>query len=218
MGPVCYCCLIRACCRDQCDYVFWGRLEGCCYVGGIGYHPSALAACREQVGEALGMDTFISFLEQQLIMCGGVHLKWTYECIACFLISLVATAVSKHFCYSTLILSAPVTLLPGYTVSISVVEIMTKNTVAGCIRLCYTVVYLCCMTLGITIAPIIFNAPGNTSGDGFQRFPLNIDATCDTTRGIVVNKFWLVLCVPVYICAYNIYLKVPENFHLPSPN
>lgn len=70
MGPVCYCCLIRACCCDQCDYVFWGRLEGCCYVGGIGYHPSALAACREQVGEALGMDTFISFLGQQLIMWG----------------------------------------------------------------------------------------------------------------------------------------------------
>lgn len=89
---------------------------------------------------------------------------------------------------------------------------MTKNTVAGCIRLCYTVVYLFCMVLGLTIAPILFNAPGDTSGVGFQRFPGDINMTCDTTRGIVVNKFWLLLCVPVYICAYNVYLKVPKSY------
>lgn len=120
----------------------------------------------------------------------------------------MATILSKHFCYSTLILSAPVTLLPGYTVSISVVEIMTKNTIAGCIRLVYTVVYLCCMVLGFTLAPILYNAPGNMSGDGFQRLPVDLLSTCNTSQGIVVNKFWLFLCVPVYICAYNIYLKV----------
>ncbi|KAH0606168.1 uncharacterized protein H6S33_003829 [Morchella sextelata] len=137
------------------------------------------------------------------------RLWWTYECIACFLVSLVATILSKHFCYSTLILSAPVTLLPGYTVSISVVEIMTKNTIAGCIRLVYTVVYLCCMVLGFTLAPILYNAPGNMSGDGFQRLPVDLLSTCNTSQGIVVNKFWLLLCVPVYICAYNIYLKTP---------
>lgn len=106
-------------------------------------------------------------------------------------------------------------LFPGYTVSISVVEIMTKNTLAGCVFLCYTVVYLCCMVLGIPIAPILFNAPRDTSGVGFQRLPVNISTTCDRMRGIVVNKFWLILCVPIYICicVYNVYLKVSN----PSP-
>lgn len=151
------------------------------------------------------MNIYIPFIE---VVTEYTFLQWTYECIACFFVSLVATAVSNGFCYSTSILSAPVTLLPGYTISISVVEIMTKNTLAGCARLCYTAVYLCCMVLGLTLAPIIFNAPGNASGVGFQRFSVNINATCDTTRGIAVNKLWLILCVPIYICAYNVYLKV----------
>lgn len=185
---------------------FGGDWKDAAMSGALAIIPALLLLVANK-WERLWVCTSIQFLESPTDY-SGFHLQWTYECIACFLVSLVATAVSKHFCYSTLILSAPVTLLPGYTVSISVVEIMTKNTVAGCIRLCYTVVYLCCMVLGLTIAPILFNAPGNTNGDGFQKFPLHINATCDTARGIVVNKFWLILCVPIYICAYNVYLKV----------
>lgn len=97
--------------------------------------------------------------------------------------------------------------------SISIVEIMTKNLIAGCIRLCYSIVYLACMVLGLTLAPILYNAPGNTSGVGFQRLPMDMSKTCDTTRGIVVNKFWLLLCVPIYICAYNVYLKAITSRH-----
>lgn len=72
------------------------------------------------------------------------------------------------------------------------------------------------MVLGLTLAPIIFNAPGNTSGVGFQKFPVNINATCETTRGIAVNNLWLILCVPIYICAYNVYLKVPYSSSTPA--
>lgn len=64
------------------------------------------------------------------------------------------------------------------------------------------------MVLGLTIAPILYNAPGNTSGVGFQRLPVDMVSSCDTAKGIVVNELWLLICVPVYICAYNVYLKV----------
>ncbi|KAF8470068.1 hypothetical protein BDZ91DRAFT_792088 [Kalaharituber pfeilii] len=134
-------------------------------------------------------------------------LWWTYEIIACFLVSLVATALAPYFCYSTLILSAPVALLPGYTVTAAAVEIMTKNIVAGAVRLCYTVVYLACMIYGMTFASVIYHAQGNTSGIGFQRKPS--EEVCLAEGKIHPNHLWLLLCVPLYIIAYNVYLRAP---------
>ncbi|MCJ1469129.1 hypothetical protein MMC07_007762 [Pseudocyphellaria aurata] len=136
------------------------------------------------------------------------QLWWIYECSSCFLVSMAATALSKHFCYSTLILSASIALLPGFTISMSVVEIMTKNILAGSIRLCYAVVHLACMTLGLTLAPILWNASWDGSGNGFQRKPVG-GRTCAAENTIAVNHFWLFLCVPLYIGAYNVYLKAP---------
>ncbi|KAL7268084.1 pheromone-regulated protein prm10 [Rhizina undulata] len=159
-----------------------------------------------------GMSAALAIIPASLLLVANRYsaLWWTNECIACFIISIVATLVSEHFCYSTLILSAPVTLLPGHTISVSVVEIMTKNTIAGCIRLVYTLVYLMCMVLGFTLAPMLINAPVNTSGIGFQRFPTDMDKMCPTQSGVIMeNELWLLLCVPVYICAYNVYLKTP---------
>lgn len=135
-------------------------------------------------------------------------MQWTYEIIACFLVSLIATAVAPYFCYSTLILSASVTLLPGYNVTCAVVEIMTKNIIAGSVRLCYTVVYLACMIFGMTFASILFHAQGNTSGIGFNRKP--IEEVCMPEEEIHANHLWLLLCVPLYIAAYNVYLRVSK--------
>lgn len=70
------------------------------------------------------------------------------------------------------------------------------------------------MTLGLTLAPILLNASWDGSGDGFQRKPVG-GYTCAAENTIAVNHFWLFLCVPLYIGAYNVYLKVrsaPDSF------
>ncbi|KAJ3186866.1 hypothetical protein HDU85_006901 [Gaertneriomyces sp. JEL0708] len=99
-----------------------------------------------------------------------------------------------------------VTLLPGYTVTASVVEIMTKNVISGAVRLCYTVVYLAGMAYGLTLPVILYN---RTVGNGFNRKPLNAEAACPAEQTIAVNHLWLIACVPLYIFSYNIYLKAP---------
>lgn len=134
--------------------------------------------------------------------------------ISCFIVSIVATAIAPYFCYSSLILSAPVTLLPGYTVTAAVVEVMTKNIIAGSVRLCYTVVYLTCMTFGLTFGSIIFHLRKD-----FDRRPN--EEICLTEGQIHHNHLWLLLCVPLYVMAYNVYLKVclsyirrPQHTHI----
>ncbi|KAJ3276936.1 hypothetical protein HK104_003560, partial [Borealophlyctis nickersoniae] len=70
------------------------------------------------------------------LVCNKYPTLWyTYEIISCFTVSLIATALSQHFCYNSLILSATTTLLPGYVVTSSIVEIMTKNIISGSVRL-----------------------------------------------------------------------------------
>ncbi|KAI8998096.1 hypothetical protein BC832DRAFT_566171 [Gaertneriomyces semiglobifer] len=133
-------------------------------------------------------------------------LWWTYEIICCAIVSIIAAALSSRCCYSTLLLSSVVTLLPGYTVTASVVEIMTKNVISGAVRLCYTVVYLAGMAYGLTLPVILYN---RTVGNGFNRKPLNAEAACPAEQTIAVNHLWLIACVPLYIFSYNIYLKAP---------
>lgn len=131
--------------------------------------------------------------------------QWTYEIVTCAIVSLIASLISSHFCYRTLLLSSVVTLLPGYTATASAVEILTKNVVAGATRLGYTLVYLTAMSYGLTLAPIFVNA---AIGKGFDRRPLGLENACGTEQTIVVDPLWLILCVPVYIVSYNVYLKV----------
>ncbi|TPX55976.1 hypothetical protein PhCBS80983_g04887 [Powellomyces hirtus] len=131
---------------------------------------------------------------------------WTYEIITCALVSVIASSISSTSCYSSLLLSSVVTLLPGYTVTAAVVEVLTKNVVAGAARLCYVAVHLAAMAYGLTLAPILYNA---AMGNGFDRRPLNSEQACATEQNIAVSHYWLFLCVPVYIVSYNIYLKAP---------
>lgn len=114
--------------------------------------------------------------------------------------------MAPYFCYSTLILSAPVAILPGYAITAAVVEIMTKNVIAGSGRLCYTIVNLFFMAFGITFGSILFHAWGDTSGAGFDRKPS--EERCLEEGVIHPNHLWLLLCVPLYIGSYNVYLKV----------
>ncbi|TPX70149.1 hypothetical protein SpCBS45565_g01964 [Spizellomyces sp. 'palustris'] len=135
-------------------------------------------------------------------------LWWTYEIICCALISTIAASISSTRCYPSLLLSSVVTLLPGYTVTASVVEILTKNVISGSVRLCYTVVYLAAMAYGLTLAPLFYNV---AVGNGFQRRPPGVENACTAEQTIAVSHLWLILCVPLYIVSYNVYLKSPPR-------
>ena len=83
---------------------------------------------------------------------------------------------------------------------------MTKNVIAGSGRLCYTIVYLTFMAFGLTFGSILFHARGDISSAGFARKPS--EEKCMEEGAINTSHLWLFLCVPLYIVACNVYLKV----------
>ncbi|KAI8822844.1 uncharacterized protein EV422DRAFT_380939 [Fimicolochytrium jonesii] len=101
------------------------------------------------------------------------------------------------FCFSSILLSSVVTMLPGYAVTASVVEILTKNVVAGAARLCNTTVYEAAMAYGLTAGHLLYHA---MIGAGFERRPSQAsqERICGSQQSITVSNFWLLLCVPVY--------------------
>jgi len=74
------------------------------------------------------------------------------------------------------------------------------------------------MSFGMTFGSILYHAQGNTSGIGFERKPS--EEVCMPEGKIHPNHFWLLLCVPLYIAAYNVYFKVSlslnERFNAPA--
>ncbi|KAJ3043515.1 hypothetical protein HDV00_004904 [Rhizophlyctis rosea] len=134
------------------------------------------------------------------------YLWWTYELLSCTLISLFATLLHTHFCYSSVLLSSIVSLLPGYTITSALTELLTRNIVSGAVRLAYVVAYLSFMALGATISPIIVSG---IRGQGFLRQPPEVAGVCGAEQTIQVHHAWVVLMVSLYVVSYNYYLQIP---------
>ncbi|KAG6918000.1 hypothetical protein DXG01_017010 [Tephrocybe rancida] len=67
-----------------------------------------------------------------------------------------ALASSHYFCYSAIASSSVVLILPGFIVLNGALEIMSRNIVAGSVRLCYAVMYALFLGFGLAMGAEAF--------------------------------------------------------------
>ncbi|KAJ3718139.1 hypothetical protein C8R42DRAFT_610182 [Lentinula raphanica] len=108
-------------------------------------------------------------------------------------------AATRRICYSATASSSIVLILPGFIVLSGGLEILSRNIIAGSVRLCYAVVY--CLFLGFGLA---------IGAEAFQTITQSpianlSDTTCAYTHNAegpwwqrTPSKFWAFLTVPMF--------------------
>ncbi|KAG6885257.1 hypothetical protein C0992_005285 [Termitomyces sp. T32_za158] len=81
-----------------------------------------------------------------------------FEVTVTTLFSFIAAALaaSRHFCYSAVASSSVVLILPGFIVLNGALELMSRNIVAGSVRLCYAIVYALFVGFGLAMGAKAF--------------------------------------------------------------
>ncbi|KAI3622099.1 hypothetical protein WG66_015127 [Moniliophthora roreri] len=78
-----------------------------------------------------------------------------YEVSVSIIVAFVARALSNVpgniFCYSAISSAGVVLILPGYTVLVSALELMSKNIFCGSVRIVYAIIYTLFLGFGLTI-------------------------------------------------------------------
>ncbi|KAE9397500.1 DUF1212-domain-containing protein [Gymnopus androsaceus JB14] len=108
-------------------------------------------------------------------------------------------AASKHICYSAATSSSIVLILPGFIVLSGGLEILSRNIVAGSVRLCYAVVYCLFLGFGLAMGAEAYN---EITGSPISNLD---DTTCARTHDPngpwwqrTPSEFWAFLTVPLY--------------------
>ncbi|KAF8231502.1 DUF1212-domain-containing protein [Tricholoma matsutake] len=134
-----------------------------------------------------------------------------FEVTVTTLFSFLAAALasSYHFCYSAIAASAVVLILPGFIVLCGALELMSRNIVAGSVRLCYAVVYALFLGFGLAMGNKAFEKISGTTVFGPE------DYTCSMTHNSGTRRhrrsFWAFLTVPMYPLFSSLRIQAPYN-------
>ncbi|KAJ7654994.1 hypothetical protein DFH06DRAFT_1413223 [Mycena polygramma] len=83
-----------------------------------------------------------------------------YEISATTMVAFVARGLSNipanFFCYSAISSAGMVVILPGFTVLISALELMSKNVFCGSVRIVYAIIYTLFLGFGLTIGSDLY--------------------------------------------------------------
>nr|GAT47838.1 predicted protein [Mycena chlorophos] len=83
-----------------------------------------------------------------------------YEISATIIVAFVARGLSNipgnYFCYSAISSAGVIVILPGFTVLVSALELMSKNMFCGSVRIVYAIIYTLFLGFGLTIGSDLY--------------------------------------------------------------
>ncbi|ORX89813.1 DUF1212-domain-containing protein [Basidiobolus meristosporus CBS 931.73] len=118
-----------------------------------------------------------------------------FEVTAAVICSFIATALHRHICYTSVVLSSVYNLLPGLTFATSVMELASRNINSGVIRMGYALVLSFMFGFGLTF------------GSQLWRNLNDLDGPVDTSNCHPVDPSWYFLLLPLLSISYNINLQ-----------
>ncbi|KAF8941575.1 hypothetical protein EDD21DRAFT_363453 [Dissophora ornata] len=112
-------------------------------------------------------------------------------------VAFVAEALHNQVCRSSVKMAGIVMLLPGYTITCSVMELSSRHMISGSVRLFYAVIFSLLLGYGLTIGASLWNLidPSSTPAAVTELCPESLDAK------------WNILFVPAFAITLNISLK-----------
>lgn len=131
-----------------------------------------------------------------------------WEITICIFIGFVSRAVWQYgFCFTPVAFASFIVILPGYSMAVALVELVSRQLVCGVIRLVYAIIYSFLLGYGIEMGSEIFGAirPESVSAQGQSEACVN--ATNSSTCVTIIPQAFYFLTVPLFAVAYCVYLR-----------
>ncbi|KAG0044977.1 hypothetical protein BGZ83_009753 [Gryganskiella cystojenkinii] len=113
------------------------------------------------------------------------------------LVAFVAEALHGQVCRSAVKMAGIVILLPGYTITCSILELSSRHMISGSVRLFYAIVFSLLLGYGLTIGAEIWGMFDRSSSEA------TVTSTCPQSLDVK----WNILFVPVFACTLLVWLK-----------
>lgn len=112
-------------------------------------------------------------------------------------VAFIAEALHHQVCRSSVKMAGIVMLLPGYTITTSILELSSRHMISGSVRLFYAIIFSLLLGYGLTIGASLWNLIDPSSK------PAAVTGACPET----LDPKWNILFVPVFALSLNIWLK-----------
>ncbi|KAI8391087.1 uncharacterized protein BYT42DRAFT_591782 [Radiomyces spectabilis] len=131
-----------------------------------------------------------------------------WEITVCILIGFVARAIWRYdFCFTPIAFSAFIVILPGYSMAIAIIELVSRQLVSGVIRMVYAILYSFLLGYGVGMGSALFGTIDPASISEQALAPACKKALNAGTCFASVSQWYYFLTVPLFAVAYCIYLR-----------
>ncbi|KAG0048883.1 hypothetical protein BGZ83_006214 [Gryganskiella cystojenkinii] len=122
-------------------------------------------------------------------------------------VAFVAEALRHHnICQSAVKMAGIVIILPGYTITCSILELSSRHIISGSVRLFYAVVFSLLLGYGMTIGASIWHLFDHSGDDN------NFSSECSSAP---LDPLWNIMFVPLFAISLNIWIKAhPRQWFL----
>jgi uncharacterized membrane protein YjjB (DUF3815 family) len=148
----------------------------------------------------------VFFAIYELISGRLVSFQPIYEVTCCIIIGFIARAVGKfNFCFTPVAFASFIIILPGYSMAISIVELVSRQLVCGVVRMVYAIIYSFLLGYGITMGSALYTLidPSSINQKNQQCQRTETASTCLAN----VPELYYILTVPLFAVAYCIFLR-----------
>jgi uncharacterized membrane protein YjjP (DUF1212 family) len=116
-------------------------------------------------------------------------------------VAFVAEALHRYnVCTTAIKFAGIVIILPGYTITCSILELSSRHIISGSVRLFYAVVFSLLLGYGLTIGASLWSLLDHSARDNESKF----STTCPNAP---LDPLWNILFVPIFAISLNIWLK-----------
>ncbi|KAI8067805.1 hypothetical protein BC940DRAFT_238894 [Gongronella butleri] len=136
-----------------------------------------------------------------------VSLQPIYEITCCMIVGFIAQGLTRvGFCFTPVAFASFIVLLPGYSMTVGIGELVSRQLVSGVVRMVYAVMYSFLLGFGISMGSSLYTLVDTTDTSSFISY-CNMrnqnTGTCITT----VGPMWYFLTVPLFAVTYCLYLN-----------
>ncbi|KAI8353231.1 hypothetical protein BD560DRAFT_336851 [Blakeslea trispora] len=129
-----------------------------------------------------------------------------WEITVCIVIGFVARAITKYgFCFTPIAFSSFIIVLPGYPMAVSIIELVSRQLVAGVVRMVYAIIYAFLLGYGVSMGSslyILMDKSVTTVQSDICKHASNA-ATCISSE----SQWFNFLLVPLFALAYCFFLR-----------
>ncbi|KAI7885922.1 hypothetical protein K492DRAFT_217643, partial [Lichtheimia hyalospora FSU 10163] len=117
----------------------------------------------------------------------------------------LATSTRWGFCFIPTAFASFIVILPGYVISIAIIELVSRQLVSGVVRMVYAIIYSFLLGYGVSMGSSLYvTIDRHTSTEAAPYCQITANAN---TCIIAESQYYLFLTVPVFALAYCILLR-----------